>query len=118
MALAPLLATAAGLLVVSGASKVRAPRAAETALVALSLPGTGALVRIAGGCELALGAFAVLEPSRVGAVHLILNLAALAASVACVAATPVSLGSVIAHHPAVGIPLSIGVAGAVYAAYL
>src|SRR2546425_9723253 len=67
MTLAPLFATVAGLLIVSGASKLRAPQAAERALAAMSLPGTGPLVRIAGACELALGAFALLHPSLLAA---------------------------------------------------
>src|SRR5437764_4146993 len=67
MTLAPLFAIVAGLLVVSGAAKLRAPRAAASALAAMSLPGAGGLVRIGGACELSLGAFALVAPGRVAA---------------------------------------------------
>jgi len=68
MTLAPLFAIVSGLLVVSGAAKLRAPRAAESALAAMSLPGAGPLVRVAGACELALGVFALVLPGRTAAV--------------------------------------------------
>jgi hypothetical protein len=158
MTVAPLFAIVAGLLVVSGAAKLRAPRAAASALAAMSLPGAGGLVRIGGACELALGIVALVAPGRiaaavvgaaylgfavfvagllrsdegrsagcgcfgaeeseVGAVHLLLNLAAFAISAAAVLVPPESIGSIASEGPGVGIPLAIGVAGAVYAAYL
>jgi hypothetical protein len=158
MTLAPPFAVVAGLLVLSGASKLHAPRAAGRALAAMSLPGAGPLVRVGGVCELALGAIAVLDPtpllaalvavtylgfavfvagllrtdqgrssgcgcfgeegSEVGAVHLILNLAAFAIAAAATLDPPAGVGSIVVHRPAIGIPLAIGAAGAIYAAYL
>jgi hypothetical protein len=60
---APFLA-AAGLLCVSGAAKLRSPRAAQPALAGLGLPARAWLVRAIAAAELILGATALAAPGR------------------------------------------------------
>lgn len=64
---APFLA-AAGLLVLSGAAKLRAPLTAVVALAALGLPARTGLVRLISAAELALAAACALVPGRLSAV--------------------------------------------------
>jgi hypothetical protein len=61
---APFLA-AAGVLCVSGAAKLRSPRAAVPALALLRLPPRAWLVRAIAAAELSLGAIALAAPGRV-----------------------------------------------------
>jgi hypothetical protein len=60
---APFLA-AGGVLCVSGAAKLRSPRAAVPALAMLGVPGGGWLVRAIAAAELSLGVVALAAPGR------------------------------------------------------
>lgn len=64
MTLAPLFSCAAALLAVAGLAKLRAPAAASSTLAALSLPAGAPTVRLAGGCELAIGTWSLVSPGR------------------------------------------------------
>ena len=64
---APPLYVAAGLLLVSGASKLRRPEAAARALYAAGVPGAREAARALGGAEVAAGALALAAPTPVGA---------------------------------------------------
>ncbi len=61
--LGPVL-VAAGVLCVSGAAKLRAPRPAAGALATLGLPGSALLVRLLSALELGLGASVLIAPVR------------------------------------------------------
>jgi hypothetical protein len=65
--LAPPLYLAAGLLVVSGASKLRRPDPAARALYAAGVPAARAASRALGGAELLVGAVALVRPTPLGA---------------------------------------------------
>ena len=64
-ALTPLLASAAGVLLVAGAAKLRSPGGASAALQTLGLPAARFVVRGVAACEIALGVACLLDPSTV-----------------------------------------------------
>lgn len=87
----PFLA-AAGVLCVSGAAKLRSPRAAIPALVLLGLPGDVALVRTLALAELTLGVIALIAPSTPSALILVGAYAAFAVVATRLAALRASCG--------------------------
>jgi hypothetical protein len=62
-ALAPVIWTLAGVLLLAGAGKLISPVPAARALAAAGLPGSPALVRLAGIAEIAIGIWALAAPS-------------------------------------------------------
>ena len=66
-AIAPGFATVAALLVVAGATKVRNPLPAGSALRAIDAPSGRVAVRILGAAEVALGALCLLWPTAIAA---------------------------------------------------
>jgi Methylamine utilisation protein MauE len=71
-ALTPLLLIAALVLCVAGAAKLRAPAQAAQAAAVLGLPGHSWLVRVLAVCELVLGGWVLVSPTRAGAVAIAL----------------------------------------------
>ncbi len=66
-ALTPPFVVAALVLIVAGAAKLRSPAGAVRALSTVGLPGSAQLVRAAAALELALGAWALVDPSALTA---------------------------------------------------
>jgi hypothetical protein len=62
-ALAPVIWTLAGLLLLAGVAKLISPGPAARALAAVGLPGSSAFVRLAGLAEIAVGVWALAAPS-------------------------------------------------------
>jgi hypothetical protein len=81
-ALAPLLATLAGLLALAGAAKLRAPLAAALALDSIGIAAPTPAVRAIGLAEIALGVATIAAPSRLTAGLLALAYVLFAAVVA------------------------------------
>jgi len=77
----PILAVAAGVLVVSGAAKLRRPAAAAEALAAVGLPGGVAAVRGLALAEIVVGLACLIDPVPAAAAALALLYLALAAFV-------------------------------------
>jgi len=77
----PILAVAAGVLVVSGAAKLRRPVAAAEALAAVGLPGGVAAVRGLALAEIVVGLACLIDPVPAAAAALALLYLALAAFV-------------------------------------
>ncbi len=71
-AIAPAFATVAALVVVAGATKVRNPLPARSALRAIDAPSGPVAVRILGAAEIALGALCLVWPTATAAVLLAL----------------------------------------------
>jgi hypothetical protein len=65
--LLPAFAATAILLVIAGASKIASPYAAQASLSTAGLPAPLAGVRVLALCEVAIGAAAVIEPTRLSA---------------------------------------------------
>lgn len=83
---APLL-VAATVLCAAGALKLRSPQAAVRAFAALGLPAHAGLVRVLAACELVLGAWCALHPSR-----------PVAAAVACLYAAFAGAAAILARR--------------------
>ena len=113
--LVPAFATAAGVLALSGAAKLRSPRPAVQALEAVGVRVRAPAVRGLGLGELTLGAVCLLEPSP-GPAHVVLNLVGTTIALAATIWVPAPLLEI--GGPLVAITVLAGIGAATYLSYL
>jgi Methylamine utilisation protein MauE len=89
----PILAVAAGVLVVSGVAKMRRPVAAAEAIAAVGLPGGVVAVRGLAAAEILVGLACLISPNRIAAAALALLYLALAGFVIAAWRLPEPLAS-------------------------
>jgi Methylamine utilisation protein MauE len=69
-ALLPLLAIAAGVMLLAGLAKLRSPASAQEAISAFGLPPSLTLVRALGGTEVCIGALCLVAPGPIALIAL------------------------------------------------
>ncbi len=120
-AAAPAVRTAGACELALGTWALLSPGRLAAALLAAAYGGFAVfvvgLLRRGGASARGCGCFGEAE-AAVHPIHLVLNLAAAGAAAAAVIAPPEPLLRIVADHPAIGAVLCVGLAGAVYAAYL